>query len=215
MKRVEERDIWSIFVDEWLKLQLKIKLACKSKCMDILNILKTIHYFFNDYKISIKFVHFHSNIDWFARERERKRGGGYETKGGKTIWKRKNFSIHAIVVSINNEEVLIHGNESYASPRSNLPTIREVVICRCMWHGYKSNWWRIACYACTYKLLRGNNIRTCIVALMTVLSIRGTTVPCERRIIERTRSFFAWEREREREYYASSLSLIWKFVGLI
>lgn len=57
--------------------------------MDILNILKTIHYFFNDYKISIKFVHFHSNIDWFARERER--GGDMRQRGEKRYERERIF----------------------------------------------------------------------------------------------------------------------------
>lgn len=57
--------------------------------MDILNILKTIHYFFNDYKISIKFVHFHSNIDWFARERVREREEGNMRQRGEKRYERE------------------------------------------------------------------------------------------------------------------------------
>lgn len=80
----------------------------------------------------------------------------------------------------------------YNSCVSHVSHVKCLTIRSCLLmhvHGYKSNRFRTVkdCVLCTYKLLRGNDIWSCI-GRMPVLSIRGTTVPCEQRIIERMRS---------------------------
>lgn len=80
----------------------------------ILKIVKI--YSFNDCKMFIKIRSFSIGL------RERERGGNVQ-KGGK---KERERIFPFTIVPINNDErVLIHGNESYASPRSNPATIRS------------------------------------------------------------------------------------------
>lgn len=126
---------------------------------------------------------------WIVVEKILKKKKKWKEKNGKKNDKKKRKRFAIFPWGIYGTTTTTRKYNSCVSHVSHVKclTIRSCLLMHV--HGYKSNRFRTVkdCVLCTYKLLRGNNIWSCI-GRMPVLSIRGTTVPCEQRIIERIRS---------------------------